>query len=94
MTERIRDIVLINKIGLDPKGVYVTATIEDVSYVRGSQSLYDPPEYAPARCTVVVPFEDLPELPYESMDEDELEQVLNVHANLNIYDWVIDNDYE
>ena len=96
----MKDIVLIESINSTSEGIEVKAIVEDMVYVRGSQSLYDPPEYAPALCTITVPFSDLPEHPdYSKMNEDQLQEVLNRHANLDHYEWIIDtegssNDYD
>lgn len=89
----MKDIVLIQSINYSAEGIEVKAIVEDMVYVRGSQTLYDPPEYAPALCTITVPFSDLPEhLDYSKMNEDQLQEVLNRHANLDHYEWIIETE--
>ena len=86
----MHDIVLIESIKLCGKGIVVTAIVENMVYIRGSQTLYDPPEYAPCRCQITVPFDGLPDdIDVVNMDEEQLEEVLNRHVNLDIYDWEI-----
>ena len=67
-------------------------------YVPGSQTYIDPPEYAPARCTITVPNDHLPSgLDLDNATEEELEEIVNKYINLDNYDWVITiagNDFE
>lgn len=89
----MKDIVLIESIGYTKEGIEVKAIVEDMVYVRGSQTLYDPPEYAPALCSITIPFSDLPEhLDYSKMNEDQLQEILNRHANLDDYEWFIETE--
>lgn len=86
----MKDIVLIESITVDDKAIVVTAIVEDIHYVQGSMTMYDPPEYAPGRCKVSVPFEDLPDdIIVSGLNEDQLQEVLNRYVNLDFYDWDI-----
>jgi hypothetical protein len=95
----MHDIVLIESFQTNAKNdIIVTAIVEDMVYVPGSRTHIDPPEYAPARCTITVPNDHLPAgLNLDDATEEELEEIVNKHANLDNYDWVITvegNDYE
>ena len=75
--------------------IVITAIVDDMIYIPGSQTLLDPPEYAPARCTVTIPNDHLPDdVNLVNASEDELQDIINKHINLDNYDWVIDVDEE
>jgi hypothetical protein len=95
----MHDIVLIESFKTNAKNdIIVTAIVEDMVYVPGSQTYIDPPEYAPARCTITVPNDHFPSgLDLDNATEEELEEIVNKHINLDNYDWVITiegNDFE
>ena len=95
----MHDIVLIESFQTNARNdIIVTAIVEDMVYVPGSQTYIDPPEYAPARCTITVPNDHLPSgLDLDDATEEELEEIVNKYINLDNYDWVITvegNDYE
>lgn len=86
----MKDIVLIESILVNDPGIVITAIVEDMQYVPGSQTLIDPPEYAPARCTITVPFDDIPDhIDVFSLDEDGLEETINKYVNIDLYDWKV-----
>jgi hypothetical protein len=87
----MHDIVLIESFKTNAKSdIIVTAIVEDMTYVPGSQTLIDPPEYAPARCTITVPNDHLPsDIDFVDASEEELQEIVNKYANLDNYDWVI-----
>jgi len=92
----MKDIVLIESFKTNAKNdIVITAIVEDMVYISGSQTLLDPPEYAPARCTITVPNDHLPDnIDLANASEDELEDIINKHINIDIYDWVISVDEE
>lgn len=92
----MKDIVLIESFKTNAKNdIVITAIVEDMVYIPGSQTLIDPPEYAPARCTITVPNDHLPDnVDLANASEDELEDIINKHVNIDIYDWVITVDEE
>jgi hypothetical protein len=92
----MKDIVLIESFKTNAKNdIVITAIVEDMVYISGSQTLLDPPEYAPARCTITVPNDHLPDdIDLDNASEDELEDIINKHINIDIYDWVITVDEE
>jgi len=95
----MHDIVLIESFQTNARNdIIVTAIVEDMVYVPGSQTYIDPPEYAPARCTITVPNDHLPSgLDLDDATEEELEEIVNKYINLDNYDWVITiagNDFE
>jgi hypothetical protein len=96
----MHDIDLIESFQTNAKNdIIVTAIVEDMVYVRGSQTYIDPPEYAPARCTITIPNDHLPpDINLDGASEEDLEEIVNKHINLNNYDWVItveeDDDIE
>lgn len=92
----MKDIVLIESFKTNAKNdIVITAIVEDMVYISGSQTLLDPPEYAPARCTITVPNDHLPDdIDLDNASEDELEDIINKHINIDIYDWVISVDEE
>jgi len=92
----MKDIVLIESFKTNAKNdIVITAIVEDMVYISGSQTLIDPPEYAPARCTITVPNDHLPDdIDLDNASEDELEDIINKHINIDIYDWVITVDEE
>ena len=87
----MHDIVLIESFKTNAKSdIIVTAIVEDMTYIPGSQTLIDPPEYAPARCTITVPNDHLPsDIDFIDASEEELQEIVNKYANLDNYDWVI-----
>jgi len=94
------DIVLIESFQVNAKNdIIVTAIVEDMVYVRGSQTYIDPPEYVPARCTITIPNDHIPpDINLDGANEEDLEEIVNKHLNLNNYDWVVtveeDDDIE
>jgi len=87
----MKDIVVIESIRCVSDGIEVKAVVEEMRYIKGSQTLYDPPEYAPALCRITIPLSHLPEdTDYTVMSEDELEEVLNRNVDLDSYEWIID----
>ena len=92
----MKDIVLIESFKTNAKNdIVITAIVEDMVYISGSQTYFDPPEYAPARCTITVPNDHLPDgIDLANSSEDELEDIINKHINIDIYDWVISVDEE
>ena len=95
----MHDIVLIESFQTNAKNdIVVTAIVEDMVYVPGSQTYIDPPEYAPARCKITIPNDHLPKnLNLAGASEEELEDIVNKYSNLDNYDWVITvegNDFE
>ena len=92
----MKDIVLIESFKTNAKNdIVITAIVEDMVYIPGSQTLIDPPEYVPARCTITVPNDHLPDnVDLANASEDELEDIINKHVNIDIYDWVITVDEE
>ena len=95
----MHDIVLIESFQTNAKNdIIVTAIVEDMVYVPGSQTYTDPPEYAPARCKITIPNDHLPgNINLVNASEEELEEIVNKHINLDNYDWDITiegNDFE
>ena len=95
----MHDIVLIESFQTNAKNdIIVTAIVEDMVYVPGSQTYTDPPEYAPARCRITIPNDHLPSnINLVNASEEELEEIVNKHINLDNYDWDITiegNDFE
>ena len=92
----MKDIVLIESFKTNAKNdIVITAIVEDMVYISGSQTYIDPPEYAPARCKITIPNDHLPDdIDLANASEDELEDIINKHINIDIYDWVITVDEE
>ena len=92
----MKDIVLIESFQTNAKNdIVVTAIVEDMVYISGSQTLIDPPEYAPARCTITIPNDHLPDdIDLANASEDELKNIVNKYINIDNYDWVISVDEE
>jgi hypothetical protein len=95
----MHDIVLIESFQTNAKNdIIVTAIVEDMVYVPGSQTYIDPPEYAPARCKITIPNDHIPgNFNLDGASEEYLQEIVNRHINLNNYDWVITvegNDFE
>lgn len=87
----MKDIVLIESFQTNAKNdIIVTAIVEDMMYIPGSQTYFDPPEYAPARCKITIPNDHLPDdLDLDNASENELEDIVNKHINIDNYDWEI-----
>ena len=87
----MHDIVLIESFKTNATNdIIVTAIVEDMTYVPGSQTHIDPPEYAPARCKITIPNDHLPDnINLDDASEEDLEQIINKHINIDNYDWVI-----
>ena len=95
----MHDIVLIESFQVNAKNdIIVTAIVEDMVYVPGSQTHIDPPEYAPARCKITIPNDHIPgNFNLDGASEEYLQEIVNRHINLDNYDWVITvegNDFE
>jgi hypothetical protein len=95
----MHDIILIESFQTNAKNdIIVTAIVEDMVYVPGSQTYIDPPEYAPARCKITIPNDHIPgNFNLDGASEEYLQEIVNRHINLNNYDWVITvegNDFE
>jgi hypothetical protein len=95
----MHDIVLIESFQTNAKNnIIVTAIVEDMVYVPGSQTYIDPPEYAPARCKITIPNDHIPgNFNLDGASEEYLQEIVNRHINLDNYDWVITvegNDFE
>ena len=95
----MHDIVLIESFQTNAKNnLIVTAIVEDMVYVPGSQTYIDPPEYAPARCKITIPNDHIPgNFNLDGASEEYLQEIVNRHINLDNYDWVITvegNDFE
>jgi len=85
----MKDIILIESIKADMRGVVVSAIVENVNCSETAERLTTPPDFAPIRCTITVPYYYLPPLiDYFHLGEDELEELLNKHVNLNEFEWV------
>lgn len=70
--------------------IELVAIAEEMVLVPGSRTYLDPPEYAPARVKIEVSLDYLPEgLDYANMDEEELQDVLNRHVNLDAFEWQV-----
>ena len=82
----MHDIVLIESFQTNAKNdIIVTAIVEDMVYVPGSRTHIDPPEYAPARCTITVPNDHLPAgLNLDDATEEELSTVETKNRNKEI----------
>ena len=87
----MKDIVLIESFQTNAKNdIVVIAIVEDMVYIPGSQTYIDPPEYAPARCKITIPNDHLPDdIDLDNVSEDELEDIVNKHVNIDNYDWEI-----
>ena len=88
------DIVLIESFRINAENdIIVTAIVEDMVYVSGSQTYFDPPEYAPARCTIIIPNDDLPDdVNLVDASEKDLENIVNKHIDLDSYDWIVEEE--
>lgn len=88
------DIVLIESFRINAENdIIVTAIVEDMVYVSGSQTYFDPPEYAPARCTIIIPNDDLPDdVNLVDASEKDLEDIVNKHIDLDSYDWIVEEE--
>lgn len=90
----MHNIVLIESFKLNSKNdIVITAIVEDMVYIPGSQTLVDPPEFAPARCTITIPNDHLPDdANLTDSSEEALEELINRHINIDNYDWVINQE--
>lgn len=85
----MKDIVLIESIKASMRGLVVSAIVEDVTCSETAERLTTPPDFAPIRCKITVPYYYLPpRIDYPLLGEDELEELLNKHVNLNEFEWV------
>ena len=90
------DIVIIEGFDVDRDGnLVVTAIIENMGDCTVPWSLYDPPEFAPARCKTVIYPECLPEnLEFKGKTVEELEEYVNRYCLLVNQEWeVVIPDY-
>lgn len=95
----VYDIALIEKFDVDSDGnLIITAIIENMGECTVKQSFWDPPEFAPARCTTKIYPEYLPDdLTFIDKDEEELEEMVNRFGLLTNQEWepvVNDDDYD
>lgn len=71
----------------------ITAIVENMGKQTVRQSLYDAPEFAPARCFAVVPKDLLPEgIEFTGKTTEELEEMVNRHGLLFHQEWTIITD--
>lgn len=74
--------------------VMVSAIVEDSVYIRGSQTSYDPPEYAPALCWATVSSSYFDEdLDLSALSEEQLKEEVLRNEELINFSWIID-EYE
>lgn len=72
--------------------VMVSAIVEDSIYVRGSQTLYEPPEYAPALCWATVGSSYFDEdLDLSALSEEQLKEEVLKNEKLISFSWIIDH---
>ena len=92
------DIVLIESFDVDRDGnLVVTAIIENMGKCTVYQSLYDAPEFAPARCETTIYPEGLPgNLEFKGKNASELEEYVNRYQLLVNAEWkpVINDSYD
>lgn len=84
----MHDIVSIESMHLDSdNNIVVTAILENIQYISGSQTLYDPPEYAPCLCETTIDKDCIPSWIKLVNDEEELEEVINRYNLLSHQMW-------
>jgi hypothetical protein len=86
----MHDIVSIEQIRLD-KGsgdIIVRAILENITYIQGSQTQWDPPEYAPCLCETTIYNEAIPPWIQLQDNEEDLEEVINRYNLLVNQDWI------
>ncbi len=91
----MHDILSIESMKLDSdNNIIVTAILENMRYIKGSQTLYDPPEYAPCLCQTIIDNDGIPPWVKLVNDEEELEEVINRYGLLSHQMWepIIEDD--
>jgi len=83
------DILSIESFRLDPvsDNIIVRAILENISYIAGSQTYLDPPEYAPSLCETTISTDGLPMTTELRNNEEYLEEIVNRHNLLANQDW-------
>lgn len=66
--------------------IYVEAIIQDAVYIKGSQTLIDPPEYGPGLFKTTISSYYFPE--DVELEEDNLQELIGLHIDLNDQEWV------
>jgi hypothetical protein len=90
------EIILIESFSVNRKGdMEIVAILENMGKQTVQQTLYDPPEYAPARCKTVVASDALPaSIKFRGKSTDELEELTNRYSLLVNQEWeVLVSDY-
>lgn len=90
------EIILIESFSVNRKGdMEIVAILENMGKQTVRQTLYDPPEYAPARCKTVVSSDALPaSIKFRGKSTDELEELTNRYSLLVNQEWeVLVSDY-
>ena len=85
------EIVLIEEYYVKKDGdLEITAVVENMGKQTVRQSLYDAPEFAPARCYAVISKELLPDgIEFVGKNDEELEELVNRHGLLLQQDWTV-----
>jgi len=83
------DILSIESFRLDPvtDNIIVRAILENISYIAGSQTYLDPPEYAPRLCETVISTNNLDHSVQLKDNQEYLEEIVNRHNLLANQDW-------
>ena len=90
------EIILSESFSVNRKGdMEIVAILENMGKQTVRQTLYDPPEYAPARCKTIVSADALPEpIKFRGKSTDELEELTNRYSLLVNQEWdVLVSDY-
>jgi hypothetical protein len=90
------EIILIESFSVNRNGdMEIVAILENMGKQTVQQTLYDPPEYAPARCKTVVSSDALPtSIKFRGKSTDELEELTNRYSLLVNQEWeVLVSDY-
>lgn len=87
----MHEIVLIEEFYVRKDGdLEITAIVENMGHQTVYQSLYDLPEFAPARCYATISKEYLPEgVEFKGKNQDELEELVNRHGLLFQQEWKV-----
>lgn len=87
----MHEIVLIEEFYVRKDGdLEITAIVENMGQQTVQQSLYDLPEFAPARCYTTINKEYLPEgIEFRGKDQDQLEELVNRHGLLFQQEWKV-----
>lgn len=89
MSNTVYDILSIESIRFDSKNehIVVRAILDNIAYIRGSQTYWDPPEYAPFLCETTIYTDNLPDSVLLQDDDEYLEEVINQYNLLANQDW-------